>query len=339
MILLKNMEKGAKEQRYLLEKAHEYLLNPDLPEKLTGNRPLRDLVTLFGWHTDEQGGRELFYSSVSAAECYAWKLNFEPGALCDLHEHSHIELTYVVEGSLKMCIGEEVLTFYQGEFVLINSGVFHGEYLYHEECTLICMGIDDSFFDKYTEPQQQHDYTQSLKKLINEKRSQYFYIRFSPINDSPQTILALATILQEMCDNLPGKKRLIIGYVERIVDLLTKEFQMQVARQDTADFHDALLHDIKNYIRCHYNNVTVSQIGDIFHFSPDYLSRIFRRQTGLTLSAYIQDLRLTEAMGLLSETEDSVEKIAEQVGYHNLGFFNKKFKKKYHKLPGAIRKH
>lgn len=163
-------------------------------------------------------------------------------------------------------------------------------------------------------------------------------MRFSPINGSPQTISALTIILEELCGDLPGKKRIVIGYVERIVDLLAREFQIHVAKSNTRDLHEALLRDIKNYIRCNYSCVTVGHIAAVFHFSTDYLNRIFRKQTGKTLSAYIQDIRLCEAMRLLGETQDSIESIALQIGYHNLGFFYRKFKEKYQLLPGDVRK-
>ncbi|WP_455616964.1 AraC family transcriptional regulator [Eisenbergiella sp.] len=338
-ILHQNVDKRTKEQSHLINnRNHGETLEKTYHIRLSGSRPLYDLFTLTGWYTNTQGIRGFLYATITDPKCYAWNLSFKPGTLCEIHEHSHIELIYVIEGTLKILIGSEEFTFDQREFVLINSGVLHGEYLNNEECTLLCLGIDDSFFDKSAEPQQKLDYMHNLKKLINEKRREYCYIRFSPTNDSPQTISALTIILNEMCDSLPGKKRIVLGYVERIVDLLTKEFQFQVARQDTGHLHEALLRDIKNYIRCNYSRVTVGQISAVFHYSADYLNRIFRRQTGMTLSAYIQDIRLSEAMWLLGTTKDSIESIALQVGYHNQGFFYCKFKEKYQALPGDVRK-
>lgn len=338
-IIQENINIITKEHPLLLDnERHEAFLYQTYHVKSEEKRPLYDFVTLTAWYTNSEGVRGFLYTSVSASISYAIDLTFTSGTLCDLHEHSHIELIYIAEGTLKIVIGEEEHIFSQGEFILINSGIRHGEYLYREDCTLVCLDVDDSFFTKYDSIQQKNDYTLSLKKLINEKRSQYLFIRFSPIKGSPQTIAALTTILCEMCGHLPGRKRIVIGYVERIVDLLTKEFHIQIAKQDTADLHTALLQDIQTYVRCHYDTVTVGQIGDTFHFSPDYLNRVFRRMTGMTLSTYIQDIRLSEAMHLLNTTENSVESIAEKIGYHNLGFFYRKFKEKYHQLPGEIKK-
>ncbi len=317
---------------------HESFLSQTYHVDLSQSRPLYDLVTLSGWYTNTEQIRGFLYAGFSMPRCYAWISPFSPGTICKTHSHTSIELTYIIEGRLRMRIGEVELSFNEGEFVLINSDILHGEYLYKEDCSLICLDIDDSFFTRHMEFQGDEDYTQSLKKLINEKRSQYLYIRFSPAGDAPQTTAILTLLLQEMSTNLPGKKHLSIGAVERVIDLLTKEFHTQVARQDTADLHQALFEDVQNYVRSYYPSVTVGQIGAAFHFSPDYLSRIFRKQTGLTLSAYIQDVRLSEAVKLLHTTDLSVEAIAAQVGYQNQGFFYRKFKEKYHVLPGDLRK-
>lgn len=317
---------------------HEDFVSQIHHVSLSQSRPLYDLVTLSGWYTNTEQLRGYFYAGFSIPRCYAWISPFSSGTMCKMHSHNSIELTYIIEGRLSIQIEEEALSFNQGEFVLINSDIMHGEYLYKEDCTLICLDIDDSFFTRHMESRGEEDYTQSLKKLINEKRSQYLYIRFSPAGNAPQTTAILTLLLQEMSANLPGKKHLSIGAVERVIDLLTKEFHTQVARQDTADLHQALFEDIQSYIRRHHSTVTVQQIGTAFHFSPDYLNRIFRKQIGLTLSAYIQDVRLSEAMKLLHTTDLSVENIAAQIGYQNQGFFYKKFKEKYHVLPGDFRK-
>ena len=50
--------------------------------------------------------------------------------------------------------------------------------------------------------------------------------------------------MQELMDELPGKKRLLIGYVERIIDLLTKEYQIHIAQIDKKELHAAIVKSI-----------------------------------------------------------------------------------------------
>lgn len=305
------------------------------------NSPRRltyDLVTLTGWHTSPQSRQEFFYSTLSAPDAYTFLIPFEHGMRCALHAHTHIELIYIVEGSLRIHIEDQDVNLSQGEMLLISAGVMHGEYLLARDCTILCLDVDDSFFDQYIGADRRTDYMQSLKKLLNQKRSEYLYIRFSPFDQTPLTYHAFYTILEELIAGRPGKKHIIIGYVERIIDLLTQEFRMQVMTEDTKALHGALLSDIKQYIDSHLADVSVTAIASAFHYSPDYLNRLFRKTENITLSAYIQEIRLAKALQLLRTTNQSIARIAEAVGYHNQGFFYRKFKERYGLLPGDIRR-
>ena len=58
----------------------------------------------------------------------------------------------------------------------------------------------------------------------------------------------------------------------------------------------------------------------------------------MTYSEYLQDIRLKKARQLLEETDLSVADIAEQVGYHNKGYFYKLFTRKYGVTPAQYRR-
>ena len=68
------------------------------------------------------------------------------------------------------------------------------------------------------------------------------------------------------------------------------------------------------------------------------INDILREELGLTFSAYLNKLRLTEAARLLSETEDAnVSEIAYAVGYNNVTYFNKLFKTEYNCAPKTFK--
>ncbi len=317
---------------------HQALLGDSYHFQNSPRRLTYDLVTLTGWNTSKSSKQEFFYSSISSPEAYTFLIPFENGRRCDLHTHSHIELIYVAKGFLRIHIENQDVQISQGEMLLISANVLHGEYLSADDCTILCLDIDDSFFDQYMENTKKDTYMHSLKNLLNQKRSEYFYIRFSPFDQTPLTYHAFYTILEELIKNRPGKKHIIIGYVERIIDLLTQEFRMQMMTEDTKAFHEALLIDIKEYIASNLSDVSVKSIAEAFHYSPDYLNRLFRGAEDITLSAYIQEIRLAKALQLLRSQDDSVASIAESVGYRNQGFFYRKFKERYGFLPGEVRR-
>ena len=67
--------------------------------------------------------------------------------------------------------------------------------------------------------------------------------------------------MQELMDELPGKKRLLIGYVERIIDLLTKEYQIHIAQIDKKELHAAIVKSICEYIQNTLPTVSVNDIS------------------------------------------------------------------------------
>jgi AraC-like DNA-binding protein len=71
--------------------------------------------------------------------------------------------------------------------------------------------------------------------------------------------------------------------------------------------------------------------------SRSSLHRLFRRQTGMTTSAYITQLRIGNACALLVNTDKSISLIADQVGYQNLANFNRQFKKTKGQTPREFR--
>ena len=301
-------------------------------------RRLTDLVTLVAWTTDTDSIQDMMLLNMSNPTPMAFRVSFESGICSPPHTHNYIELMYVLEGQVTQNIRGENVSFSQGEICLVNTQVEHCEYLYAQNTTVLWLGIDDVFFEKYERGSDPTDYTQSLKKLINQKRFQYLYIRFTPTRENTQTTQAFETIFYEMLQNLPGKNRLIIGYVERIVDLLTREYHVNISQEDRKELHQAIIADICDYIAGNFAKTSVQQIASVYHYSPDYLNRIFSRETGRTISSYLQKIRMEHAMRIIQTTTIPVEQAARQSGYHNLGFFYKKFREFYLCTPDEARK-
>lgn len=73
--------------------------------------------------------------------------------------------------------------------------------------------------------------------------------------------------------------------------------------------------------------------------NPDYLSRIFKRETGLSISDYVLQERIARAKELLSKTEMPVSSVATAVGYSNFSHFTKIFRKYTDRNPMDYRQY
>ncbi|MCD7807926.1 MAG: AraC family transcriptional regulator, partial [Erysipelotrichaceae bacterium] len=99
------------------------------------------------------------------------------------------------------------------------------------------------------------------------------------------------------------------------------------------------LSEICEYIKSHYQeNLTLSEVADIYGYSPQYLSRIFKKYTGTTFLAYLHTIRLNAAYKQIAQTDYSILMIAEDNGFSNVKALNKLFKETYGMTPTAYRK-
>ncbi|KRE45897.1 response regulator transcription factor [Paenibacillus sp. Soil724D2] len=85
---------------------------------------------------------------------------------------------------------------------------------------------------------------------------------------------------------------------------------------------------VKTYISINLDqDMTRENIADQVFLHPDYLTRIFKKETGYALSDYIVLEKVKVAKELLSHTERPVSAIASTLGYTNFSYFTKLFKK------------
>lgn len=96
---------------------------------------------------------------------------------------------------------------------------------------------------------------------------------------------------------------------------------------------------VKEFIQAYYDdpNLNGAAIAERFHLNQSYLSNMFKKQAGQGMLEYIATIRVSKAMDLLVSTEDTLEKIAEAVGYINVRTFSRTFLKYVGISPGKYR--
>ncbi len=83
---------------------------------------------------------------------------------------------------------------------------------------------------------------------------------------------------------------------------------------------------------------TRDEVAKALYISPGYLSRIFKKQMGVSISAYISAQRLEYSKDLLSQSDLSTNEIAATVGYAGAAQFCSAFKRAYGITPQNYRK-
>lgn len=96
----------------------------------------------------------------------------------------------------------------------------------------------------------------------------------------------------------------------------------------------------KQYIEANYSQkgLTIHEVAKQNHVSPNYLSYLFKKNTGYNLWEYVIKLRMEESRALILNTDLRRYEIAERVGYESPEHFSKIFKKYYGVSPSELKK-
>ncbi|SFF01928.1 two-component system, response regulator YesN [Paenibacillus algorifonticola] len=100
-----------------------------------------------------------------------------------------------------------------------------------------------------------------------------------------------------------------------------------------------IVEQIEQYVKSRMSEeVSREEIASLLHFNPAYLSRLFKKETGSSLTDYIVSQRMEYAKKLLSESDLKVSDVAEITGYSNFSYFSRLFKKQEGYSPIEFRK-
>lgn len=100
----------------------------------------------------------------------------------------------------------------------------------------------------------------------------------------------------------------------------------------------ALVRNVLDYVRSHITEgLVLEDVAKEFFVSPNYLSSIIHKETGVTYRQHIIDAKITVAKQMLDDTRMRVEDIAYAVGYENYVSFYNVFKKVEHMSPTEYR--
>jgi AraC-like DNA-binding protein len=163
------------------------------------------------------------------------------------------------------------------------------------------------------------------------------WIRFVPKKENRRTPGLFENILSEIWRPHPGTMHLIIGYVEWILNLLPAEYEIIVERNDRNVAGDALFKEIRRVLEDRCRDIKLNDLIGQFGHNVNYYNRLIKAHTGMTFSAFLQNIKLEKAELFLKNTEYPVEEIARRVGYENLSCFYKIFREKFNLTPNNIR--
>jgi AraC-like DNA-binding protein len=126
----------------------------------------------------------------------------------------------------------------------------------------------------------------------------------------------------------------IIGYRDQVVRELAALVKEQKGKKHTSSY----TLQIRDYVMKHYRDkIYLSELAVRLGISESYLSRLFKRETGMNLTDYVAEVRVERAANLLKFSDESIPRIAEYVGFPSQSYFGRLFKKSFQMTPREYR--
>ncbi len=127
--------------------------------------------------------------------------------------------------------------------------------------------------------------------------------------------------------------------VEQMRLFAARLIQAAVACMSNVGHKNQVVEKVKAFVNEHiYEDISRDDVARSVYLNPNYLSRLFGNETGTSLIDYINSQKLSEASRLLQTSDLSITEVAGHVGYTNMPYFSRLFKKKFGTSPAEYRK-
>ncbi|VBB07188.1 transcription regulator hth arac- type [Lucifera butyrica] len=324
-------------RQYYLAKRHEkeyatYIqsLNPEFIRQ--NNLIVPEIAYSF---QPEQFGDESFFC-IDSPQCIFLKKHdrYTPEFL---HSHIFFEVIYVLKGTCRQSIQGQQVFMETGDVCLLSPGVKHTIACFDDDSLIINILIRRSTFKEVFFSFLRNDNILSsffLTSLYTKHICEYIVFH------TGYDLEIKRNLLEMYIEQLENKR-----YSERILNNMLMIYFAKILRGYE---HNIILPAAVNkenirglafiyYMKQHYKDITLEDMAREFHFTAPYTSAYIKKVTGYTYTQILQKLRLEHAESLLKNTNVSISRISEEIGYLNPEHFIRLFKRSYGISPNCFR--
>lgn len=239
--------------------------------------------------------------------------------LCPMHWHEHLELHYILEGELDICVNQTQYTLHRGDLILINKNDTHSSY---------CQG-----------PLKERILIFLLEDLSDSLAS--IKPAFQRVISQDQQIMTLMDMFeQEYSDQAIGYRAACKGVLLQLMVYLSRNYALNATSVQEYRRHTQLLQrllPVEEYIELHYAEpIRVETLAALAFMSKDRFNHLFKECMGVPLRKYINDIRLHSAYGWLEKGLCSPSEAAALSGFTDYNHFGRLFRQTFGCTPSQI---
>ncbi len=256
-----------------------------------------------------------------------------PGNTFEAHWHEHMEFLYVKSGTGIFECNRVPFHVKQGDLIVVNSGELHSGCSISKELSYYCFIMDPRLLQSSLLNISDIKYIAPIARNL---------ILFNNRIKGDQEILnCIHAIIDEYEDKKIGYELSIISYFSRILVLLIRghragtlsPLEFEGRKKDMERFSPVFRYIEDNYA----TRITGCELARLANTSLYYFSRVFKKITTMTITEYINSVRIRQAADLLVSTGLNITETALATGFNDVNYFTRQFKKHLGMSPSQFK--
>ena len=249
------------------------------------------------------------------------------------HTHDYVEVVYMCSGSTTHIVNGKTIRLNQGELLFLGQSARQEICRAEENDIAVNLVVLPEFFKEAlsTIGEEATPLRRFLLDCLFGQNTGPGYLLFQVADDVPIQNL-VENLIHSLMYDTPNHRKVsqmtmtllflqLLGHTDKLAWDSQEETILQVLR----------------YVDGHYVDGSLQEAAGMLHCDISSLSREIRRKTGKTYTELVQEKRLNQAAFLLRTTERKVEDIALAVGYENISYFHRIFRREYGLSPRQFR--
>ena len=238
-----------------------------------------------------------------------------------MHWHDHAELLFFMKGGASIYSGGEEIETRDGDLVIANSGELHRGDFRDRGVNYYCIQLPPDFFSWIGGGER--------------------YLFPHCIRGDAAIAGMFDGIYRAYWGRAEGYKYVTLGRVYELMGYLIGKYRLETVDERIYAARSARLTRFNTVIDTINQNcalpLTTRDAAALAHLSEYYFCHLFKERVGLSFVSYLNSARVQKAASLLRNTRMSITEIAAQVGYGDVNYFSRLFKREIGVSPRQYR--
>ncbi|MDY3972716.1 MAG: AraC family transcriptional regulator [Clostridia bacterium] len=235
-----------------------------------------------------------------------------------LHYHNSYEMFIMINGSTTMLVDDKLVPADKRDIIFLkpnilhknNGGAIHERYALHFTMNYLNTYFTDTAIN-------------SIIQNFDKDKLTFTSSAFAGIH--------------ELLKKIEHNEKYAYLYIAEIMSIVENKKNIV---QEKINRNNSTVNSILEYIHSNYADISgLDDIANEIHITKQYMCQLFKKHTLVTVSDYLNNVRINNACEMLRSSDMNVTETAMQCGYNSPMYFCKIFKKIVHMTPNEYKKH